>query len=204
MNQARPARRSAVAGGHVSAPTPHGFFLEDGWSRNVARTIRVMRPGRDVAPHCGVEGQSMDRTVVTSIAAFLVVLALLVVLRARDSKFEVRPTDVVVAILPIMIFLLVTGKIQKLQVGELNVETAFVKASTSEIKPQVTSLTGLPSVPIRTNPKLSLAEIPRLLESRTQGLTFRLGSSGYDGSVIRAYLDALVKQPLFRYVIIQN
>jgi CBS domain-containing protein len=146
----------------------------------------------------------MDRTVATSIAAFAVVLALLVVLRARASKFEVKPTDIVVAILPVVIFLLVTGKIQKFQVGELNIETAFVKASTSEIKPQVTSLTGLPSVPIRTNPKLGLAEIPRLLESRTEGLTFRLGNSGYDGSAIQAYLDALVKQPFLRYVIIQN
>jgi CBS domain-containing protein len=146
----------------------------------------------------------MDRTVVASIAAFAVILALLVVLRARDSKFEVRPTDVVVAIFPVVIFLLVTGKIQKLQVGELNIETAFVKASTSEIKPQVTPLTGLPSVAIHTNPKLALAELPRLLESRTEGLTFRLGYSGYDGSAIREYLDALAKQPFFRYVIIEN
>src|SRR4051794_11813030 len=56
------------------------------------------------------EGWIMDGTVAGSIAVFAVILALLVVLRARDSKFEVRPTDIVVAILPIVIFLLVTGK----------------------------------------------------------------------------------------------
>jgi hypothetical protein len=143
----------------------------------------------------------MDATVGSSIAAFVVILALLVLLRAKHSKFEVRPTDIAVAILPVLIFLLVTGKIQKFEVGELKIETAFVKASTSAIASQVTPL---PSETIQINPKAGTGDIPRLIERKTQGLLFRLGHGGYYGPAIREYFVALVKHPYLRYVIIEN
>jgi len=108
----------------------------------------------------------MDHTVGISIAAFVIILALLILLRAINSKYEVRPTDIAVAILPVVIFLLVTGKIHKFEVGGLSIETAFVNASTSAITPQVTQLIGLPSDPIQTDPKRGVEEIPRLIEKK--------------------------------------
>ena len=146
----------------------------------------------------------MDYTVGLSVGAFAVILALLMLLRSTNSKFEVKPTDIVVALLPILIFLLITGKIQKFEVGELKIETAFVKASTSAIAPQVAPLTGLPSEPIRTDPKMGVGDIPKLIERKTQGLLFRLGYGGYYGPAIRDYLVGLVKQPFLRYIIIEN
>jgi CBS domain. len=146
----------------------------------------------------------MNRVVGISIAAFVLILGLLILLRGINSKFEVKPTDIVVAILPVVIFLLVTGKIGKVAFGELTIETAFVKASTSVIASQVTPLTGLPSEPIQTDPKLGIEEIPRLIEKKTQGLLFRLGFSGYYGPVIREYFISLSKQPFLRYVILEN
>jgi hypothetical protein len=140
-----------------------------------------------------------------SIAAFVVILGLLILIRAINSKFEVKPTDAVVAILPVVIFLLVIGKIGKVALGGLTIEMAFVKASTSVIASQVTPLTGLPSEPIQIDLKLGVGEIPHLIERKTQGLLFRLGSVGYyNGSAIREYLILLSKQPFLRYVIIEN
>jgi CBS domain-containing protein len=139
-----------------------------------------------------------------SIAAFVVILGLLILIRAINSKFEVKPTDAVVAILPVVIFLLVIGKIGKVALGGLTIEMAFVKASTSVIASQVTPLTGL-SEPIQIDPKLGVGEIPHLIERKTQGLLFRLGSVGYyNGPAIREYLILLSKQPFLRYVIIEN
>lgn len=139
-----------------------------------------------------------------SAGAFLAILAVLVLFRAKNSKYEVRPTDIVVAVLPIVLFLLVTGKIQKFEFGEFKIESAFVKASTSSIASQVTPLRGLPSEPVRIDPKLGVAEIPHLIERKTEGLLFRLGHGGYWGPAIEEYLVSLVKYPFLRYVIMED
>ncbi len=147
----------------------------------------------------------MDRTVGLSVATFVVILALLIFLRARNNAFEVKPTDIVVAILPIIIFLLVTGKIHALEVGGLKVETAIVNATNSPITSQVTPLTGLPSEPIRIDQKAGIEEIPQLIKNKTQGLVFILGRGGYYyGPAIRDYLVSLTKQPFLQYIILEN
>ncbi len=146
----------------------------------------------------------MNTTVFISIVAFIVILAALVVIRSRDTKFEVKSTDIVVALLPIIIFLLVTGKIQKFEVGGLKFETAFVNASMAEITSQVAPLTGLPSEPVRMDPKRGIEEIPHLIEKKTEGLLFRLGYGGYYGPAIQNYFVMLAKQPFLRYAIIEN
>ena len=146
----------------------------------------------------------MDTATVGSIAAFVLILAFLVLLRAKNSKFEVRVTDIVVAILPVVVVLLVTGKIQKLELGELKIETAFIKASGSPIKSQITPLTGLPTEPIQLGSKQGVEEIPRLIEKKTEGLLFRLGHGGYHGPAIQDYFSMLGKFPFLRFVIIEN
>jgi len=148
----------------------------------------------------------MDITVGLSIGSFLITLVLLVLLRARNSRFEIRPADIVVAILPIVVFLLVTGKLQKLEITEsgVKIETAFNKASASPIVKQVTPLTGLPSVPIRIDPKRGVEDIPQLISRKTEGLLFRLGHGGYYGSAIKDYFVLLAKQPFLKYLVIEN
>lgn len=60
----------------------------------------------------------MSLPLIVSIGTFIAILALLLMLRARNSKLEIRATDIVVATLPVLIFLLVSGKIQRLEFGE--------------------------------------------------------------------------------------
>lgn len=148
----------------------------------------------------------MSITLIFSIGTFIAILALLLLLRARNSKLEVRATDIVVATLPVLIFLLVSGNIQKLEFGEggVKIETAFVKASTTEIDAQVTEIKDLPMEPTQLSSKGSVIEIPRLLENKTEGLSFRLGHSGYYGPAIQEYLARLTAQPYLKYIIIQN
>ncbi|MBN1142064.1 MAG: hypothetical protein JXB25_09785 [Deltaproteobacteria bacterium] len=146
----------------------------------------------------------MDISTVGSLAAFVLILVFLVVLRAKNSKFEVRVTDIVVAVLPVVLFLLITGRIQSLQIGELKVETAFKQASQTPITSQIAPLKGLPTEPIQLDPKRGVEEVPRLVEKKTEGLLFRLGHGGYYGPAVREYFQILGQHPFLRFVIIEN
>ncbi len=131
----------------------------------------------------------MNTVVAASVGSFVAILAVLVLLRAKNSRLEVKPADIVVAILPVLVFLLVTGKLQKFEIGEggVKIETAFVEASKSSIVSQVSPLTGLPSEPIRIDPKRGVEDIPKLIAHKTEGLLFRLGHGGYRGPAISEY-----------------
>lgn len=148
----------------------------------------------------------MLQTVIIALGAFVLVLGVLVYLRARNSRFEIRATDIVVAILPVVIILLVTGKIQSFEFGEggLKIETAFSNASESAITPQVTPLAGLPVEPVAMSRKRGVEDIPEMIAKKTEGLTFRIGYGDYWGPAIVNYLQRLTQQGFLKYVVIQN
>lgn len=149
----------------------------------------------------------MSTTITYSVGSFVVILALLMLLRVRNSRFEIKPSDIVVAVVPVLVFLLVTGRLQKFEIGEggVKIETAFVKASTSAIASQVTQLTGLPTEPIEIDAKAGTERIPELIARKTEGLSFRLGRRGYYyGPAIQDYLVQLAKAPFLTYLIIEN
>ena len=148
----------------------------------------------------------MDIMIPISVGSFVLILAMLVLIRAKNSRFEVKPADIVVAVVPVMVFLLVTGRLQKFEIGEggVKIETAFVKASTSAIASQITPLAGLPAEPIAIDEKRAVEEIPRLVEHKTEGLLFRLGHGGYYGQAIQEYLIQLTREPFLNYLIFEN
>ena len=49
-----------------------------------------------------------------------------------------------------------------------------------------------------------MRNIPRLIEKKTEALTFHLGYGGYYGPAIKQYLDELSVMPSFKYVVILN
>ncbi len=141
---------------------------------------------------------------ILAIGGFLVILFVLVLLRVKTgNRFEIKNSDIILALIPIALWLLLTGKIQKFEFGELKIETAFVKASQSGIAPQVTAL-KLPVEDVRMDPKAGIEEIPRLIEKETEALVFRLGYGGYWGPAIQQYLDELLKFPFLKYIIIEK
>lgn len=148
----------------------------------------------------------MNMVLVWSVGSFFVILVILVLLRAINNRLEVKPADIVVSILPVLVFLLVTGRLQKFEIGEggVKIETAFVKASKSAIVSQITPLTGLPSKPLRIDPKGAVRDIPKLIEHKTEGLLFRLGYGRYWGPAITEYFRLLSKQPFLKYIIVEN
>jgi len=146
----------------------------------------------------------MEIAIIMSLLAFAGILGLIIWLRLRVSKFEIKPTDIIVALLPIIIFLLVTGKIKTFEFGDIKIETAFVKASASEIASQVTPLRGLPTQPVRIDPKRGVEDIPRLIDQKTEGLLFRLGYGRYWGPAIEEYFFRLTKYPFLKYIVLED
>jgi hypothetical protein len=153
--------------------------------------------------------QVMNITVLLSIIGFIGILAVIILVRAKYSKFEVKPADIVLALIPIVIYLLVTGQIESLKYGGLELKTAFVKATEKTISSQVTPIktleSALPRRDIEMSPKQGIEVIPSLVQENVEGLQFRLGHGGYAGFAIIEYLTILTnKDPFFHYIIINN
>ncbi len=87
--------------------------------------------------------------------------------------------------------------------GELTfVAAAIVASGKQEIKEQVTQLTAsLPVTVIAEATKGSTSQIPLRIQQKTQALDLIIGSNGYTGDAIEAYLLNLTAYDFFKYVI---
>ncbi len=143
--------------------------------------------------------ETTSGVVVVSIAILVTIVAFLMGLRSW-KKLEVKPVDLAAAVLPVVVFLLVSGKVKSLEVGDVKVELAFEKAAQSPITPQLEEL-ELPVVRIEAPAKGAESLIDRYREKKVEGLTFVVGQGGYVGDVIREYLERI---PSLRYVILNQ
>lgn len=136
-----------------------------------------------------------------AIAVVVVLVAGLTLLRARtNNRFEIKTSDMALALVPIAVWMVFTGKVKELTVGDVKIVTAAIReASASPVKNQVTPL---PFADVRLDPKGGVEMIPELLRKKTEALSFRLGQGGYYGPAIAEYLSRLSQSPSFRYVVI--
>jgi hypothetical protein len=148
------------------------------------------------------QGYNMN-TLIISIGIFIILLAILVGIRAKaGTRFEVKNTDILLALIPIALWLLLTGKVQEFGFGDFKIVAAIQKATQTSVAAQVTKL---PVETIHTEMKGGVEMIPQLLEKKTQALSFRLGTGGYYyGPAINEYFQALTKSPSFKYIVITN
>lgn len=140
-------------------------------------------------------------------AGFIVVLGVLVLLRNRTrGKIEFKNSDIVLALIPVVFVLFITGRIQKFAFGGMEIETAFSQASKEEITKQVTSLESLKPeiIDVEMADKAGVREIPRLIQEKTEALVFHLGHGGYWGPAIEEYLSELLKFSFLKTIVIQD
>ena len=130
----------------------------------------------------------------------------LVLLRTlSDGKAEVKITDAVIAVIPILIALFMTGNITKLVVGPegFTVERAaeaIISAATSTVKTQIDRIEP---EPVESDMKGGIDRIPEYMSRGVQALTFTVGG-GYVGSVIGEYVRRLTENPQFRYLLFMD
>lgn len=154
----------------------------------------------------------MDMTVL--LLLIIVGLALLagsVYIRTKsDNKVELKSIDIALLLLPLVFFLFFTGKIGRVNLFGVEMETAavIVDAARQPIESQITELEGatiddmVRSVEMER--KGGVDRIPELIERKTEALQFRLGRGGYYGPAIQEYFESLMAAAYLKYVIIND
>lgn len=145
----------------------------------------------------------MDTTMILGAGGFLVMLILLAVFRVKTGgKYEIKTSDIALALVPLVLLLLQSGKIKELTIGDVKIVlNAVEEASNASVQPQITKL---PIEAVRADPKGGLMEIPSLLKKKSQALGFKLRYGGYYGPAVMEYLEALTQSTSFKYVVINN
>lgn len=140
-------------------------------------------------------------------ALFVVILIGLVLIRRKTWKEKgFQNPDIVLALIPVVFALLITGKIQKFAFAGLEFETVFKEASKSGIEDQITPFeTSKPEIiEMEMAAKGGIDRIPELVNQKTEALVFQLGHGGYWGPAIGEYLDGLVQYPFLKLIIIED
>jgi hypothetical protein len=141
-------------------------------------------------------------TPVAAIGGFLVILVLLVLLRAKTgNKLDIKSSDIVLALVPIGLWLFLSGKVQEFAFGDFKIVAAIKEASKSPVGAQVTAL---PVVSLQIDAKSGVDQISNLIAKKSEALSFRLGHGGYYGPAISEYMNRLTQYPFLRYVIISD
>ena len=126
---------------------------------------------------------------------FIVVLCISVWLRTKKfPQLEIKNTDVLLALLSVILVGIATGQVESLQYGDLKAE--FRSASQNPVAKDV-----LPVRHLVTAKKEGIGRIPELKSQRPEGLQFRLGYEGYVDQVVCYYLEEL---PSLLYVVLTS
>lgn len=145
-------------------------------------------------------------TVIVALAIFAAFLALLIGLRAKmGDRFDIRNSDIVLALVPVAFWLFLTGKVQEFAFGEVKIVAAIKMASKAAVGPEVSKL-SLDTVreSVSTMSKAGPEIIPQMISTKSQGLTFSLGQGGYAGGAIADYLQQLTQYPFLHYIVMDN
>ncbi|MFC1712173.1 CBS domain-containing protein [Candidatus Poribacteria bacterium] len=142
--------------------------------------------------------------ILISIAVFVIIVVAMAILRITVSdKFEIKSTDMLVAVIPIAIWLILSGKVKVFEFAGLKIESAFAEASRAKIAPYDINLPAEVDS-IRIGAKGSLQRIPQLIIDRIEALSFELGYAEYEIIEMGEYFRYLSRQPFFRHIIINR
>lgn len=137
----------------------------------------------------------------------LAVAALIARVKSGD-RYEIRTIHLVLLLLPVFLWLFITGKITKLNIAGVEVEAAaaaFVEAARKPISftPQTReSLVDDVISTVQRAEKLGVERIPSLITRKTEALEFQLGHGGYWGPAIAKYFEVLSSAGFLKYVLI--
>ena len=135
--------------------------------------------------------------------AFILTLVLFIWLKNKLAKnIEIKPVDVGIALIPFVLWMASAGIFKKVELpGLLSFETAdvIVSAAAEPIDLQVSKI---PVTALKADPKTGIREIPRMIASGTQVLSFTLGYSGYHTGAVWMYFNYLLTSPPFKYAVI--
>jgi CBS domain-containing protein len=165
----------------------------------------IVNPGK-------MEGWVMSTSsiIILLVAGFALLIGSVLIRVLSSGKYEIKTIDLAFIIVPLLLVGLATGRLQGLDLFGVKADFSklFAEAANREIKSQV----GPPPVSsveevtqfIEAAPKVGINEIPRLIEQRTEALSFRLGMGGYDARAIQLYFEKLSGSSYLKFIVIEN
>lgn len=147
--------------------------------------------------------------IVGLLAAGGVLLVASLLLRvASGGRYEIKPTDLVWLVVPLLVVGVATGKVRGLDMFgvKADLSSLFAQAADAKIAPQLgkappaTVQDAVQTVEMAA--KGGVQDIGRLIARKVEALEFRLGQGGYYGPAIRAYFEALSGTSQLRVVVI--
>ncbi|WDE11320.1 hypothetical protein [Thalassomonas haliotis] len=135
--------------------------------------------------------------------AFILTLVLFIWLKGKLAKnVEIKPVDVGIALIPFVLWMASAGIFKKVELpGLLAFETADVIV-TAAAEPIDLQVSKIPVTALKADPKSSVREIPRMIASGSQVLSFTLGYSGYHAGAVWMYFNHMIGSPPFKYALI--
>lgn len=144
-----------------------------------------------------------------ALGAVLVVASLL--LRVLSAgKYEVKTTDLVFLVVPLLVVALATGKLKGFDLFGVKADLSalWADAANAGIKDQVT--TAAPATVqdavqiVEMASKGGAEQLQRLIERKVEALEFKLGHGGYYGPAIKTYFEALSGSSHLRAVVVDD
>ena len=132
--------------------------------------------------------------------AFFVLLAIVVFLRTRiGEKCEIKTTDVAVAAIPVVLGLLLLGRIAQAKVAGIELSAAAKQPVNSR---KFSAVTGISTQPLQMQGKAGTDQIESLRRKKVEALSFQLGGGFYVAGAVREYLDQLVAAGSLKHVVV--
>jgi CBS domain-containing protein len=140
----------------------------------------------------------------------VLVLASIVLRVYTAGKYEIKPTDLVFVVVPLLVAGIATGRLTGLDMFGVRADLSalWAEAAETKIEGQISSApdssVGDVMEMLNAASKGGVGEIPRLIANKTNALTFSLGMGGYYGDAITQYFDALYGSSYLRYIVVNN
>ncbi len=145
--------------------------------------------------------------VALALVVFAIVFAGWVWLRANHKDWGLGPSDAVVALIPIVVWLVVSGQLKQIKFGTEGFTAEFRDAVAAPIRSSVEKMSSsgetLPMQTLQADEKSSLLDLQKIIDKKDQVLTFVLGKK-YVLEIAKLYLTRLTQQPFFRFVELQQ
>ena len=130
--------------------------------------------------------------------------------KLTDGQLEIKTTDLVFLVIPLILFALATGKIKGIDMFgvKADLSTIWTEAAGENIEREV-STTPLASVDdavemMEMAQKRGVEDLPELIRRRVEALEFRLGTGGYYAPAIRMYFESLSNSSYLRAIVVNE
>lgn len=144
------------------------------------------------------------RDTIVAALVFAGIIAILAVVKAKTGgRFSIETNWVLIAVLPIIFWLFLSGKIESIRAGGVEVK-AVIRTVSAQVVERGRDYALVEFDRISAEPKVGLQRIDEYIRRKLPALSFQLGYRGYAGFAIQQYLERLSQYGFFKYIVFED